>query len=602
MDEGNYWTRLQRRSLSRRTMLRGTAVAGAGLAGAALIGCGDDDDDDGGGGGEAAAPAVIEGSGLEGAATSEEIETGVEEFDWIFEQPPKNVPILGGTRVSTTSTGFDHFSPMHLGGAGTGYAGYDQLYTRFFRGDNKLLLHGISNVERPDEITNILTVREGRIGPNDEGIDRPVVAEDIFLAMRVKNEDITVWNPGLYYGSTDWDRTEMTDDKTITLMLMAPRNDFFRASNMSFPAKEMSEQHLSGERTYQEWDKPPGSGPYYQTALTPGTKLEMTRNPDFSRAPWPYIENLKIINITDPAGIEAQFRGGATLSFSTQNNVLFSSILDDLGGGTQPSVYGVKVPSRATGPSFGMSSTLRDPFQDVRMREAVTRAIDKDKTIEIIGGGEGNKTGPGIVSFYTDWHVPMDDPQLLDWLTYDPQKSRQLLDALRADGVNVDREFLYLFNTGNQQAGDQATLGKQFFDEVGLKIKIEGFPSAEMSSRILRRSTADFDFTATTSGPPEPAQQLRTFHTQANYVAEAFCMCDPKLDALIEDWEVTTDEGEIASKAIEIQRYLMENWAVVFFWFLNFTRVLFKITLRNINPFEAASGQFSWIDESYLQG
>ena len=138
--------------------------------------------------------------------------------------------------------------------------------------------------------------------------------------------------------------------------------------------------------------------------------------------------------------------------------------------------------------------------------------------------------------------------------------------------------------------------------DVGREVERRGGPGADRTSPILRRSTADVHFTATTSGPPETAQQLRTCHTQASYVAEAFCMCDPKLDALIEDWEVTTDEGEIASKAIEIQRYLMENWAVVFFWFLNFTRVLFKITLRNINPFEAASGQFSWIDGSYLQG
>ena len=36
MGYDNYWTRLQRRSVSRRTMLRGTAIAGAGLAGAAL--------------------------------------------------------------------------------------------------------------------------------------------------------------------------------------------------------------------------------------------------------------------------------------------------------------------------------------------------------------------------------------------------------------------------------------------------------------------------------------------------------------------------------------------------------------------------------------
>ena len=597
MSEHNYWTRLQRRSVNRRTMLRGTAIAGAGLAGAALIGCGGDDDDDGGG-----VAQVIE-KDTEVTASSEEVEVAEDtgEFNWIFEDAPKNIPLSGGTRTSSTRTGFDHFSPFHLGGAGTGYEGFDTLYSRYFRGDHLLLLRGIENVERPDAVTNILTVRDGKFGPNTEIGERPVEAEDIFVSMQIKNEDITVWAPGLYYGSTDWDQTEMTDGKTIRLILNAPRNDFFRSSDLRFPSKEAGLMHLAGEKTLQEWDNPPGSGAYFQTALTPGTKLEMTRNPGFSRSPWPYIEHLKIINISDPAAVEAQFRGGTTLSFSANSRFLFDNILEDLGGGDRPAIYGVKVPSKSTGPSFA-TSAVREPFNDPRTREAIKRAFDHDRLIQIIAGGEATTTGPGITSFFTQWHLPMDDPQIVDWLRFDPQKSRQLLDALRADGVDVDREMLWLFETGNQLAGDQATVGGQMLEEVGFNVRLEAFPNAEMASRVLRRATADFDFTAFSTGPPEPGQQLRTLHTDAQYVAEAFCMCDPEYDAMVEEWEQTSDPELIASRAIAMQRWLIEHWSTVFFWFLNFTRTLYSTTLRNINPFENVDGHWSWIDESYLEG
>ncbi len=605
MAEHNYWTRLQRRALSRRTMLRGTAIAGAGLAGAALIGCGGDDDDDDGGGGAA---EVIEGGGLEGSAAAADIETTEQaQLEWIFEQAPKNIPISGGTRVSTTSTGFDHFSPFHLGGAGTGYLGFDRLYERFFRGDNKLMLRAIENVERPDQVTNILTVRPGKFGPNPEpGIgERDVVAEDIFVAMRIKNEDITAWNPGLYYGSTDWDQTEITDDRTIKLILTRPRNDFFITSDVRFPSKEAGLMHLAGEKTLQQWDNPPGSGPYYQTDLTPGTKLTMTRNPGYARAPWPFIENREIINITDQNAVQAQFRAGVTLSWSPagSNKILFDSVLEDLGGGTQPQVYGVKTPSRATGVSFGMSSALREPFNDVRFREAITRAVDRQRASDILTGGESLPTGPGIVSFFTDWHVPMDDPQLLDYLSFQPEKSAQLIDAVRADGLDVDREMKWLFRNDSQVEGDTATLGVQFFKEAGItNVRAEAYPGSEISSRVLRRATADFDFTATGGGPPDPGVQVRSLHTDAQYVAEAFCLCDPVYDAMVEDWEATSDEEEIARKAIEIQRFLMNNYSPVFFWYLGFQRTLYKSTFRNINPFENVSGHFSWIDESYLEG
>jgi ABC-type oligopeptide transport system substrate-binding subunit len=95
---------------------------------------------------------------------------------------------------------------------------------------------------------------------------------------------------------------------------------------------------------------------------------------------------------------------------------------------------------------------------------------------------------------------------------------------------------------------------------------------------------------------------VRTLHTDAQYVGEAFCLCDPVYDAMVEDWEATSDEEEIARKAIEIQRFLMSNYSPVFFWYLGFQRTLYKSTFRNINPFENVSGHYSWIDESYLEG
>ena len=206
------------------------------------------------------------------------------------------------------------------------------------------------------------------------------------------------------------------------------------------------------------------------------------------------------------------------------------------------------------------------------------------------------------MSFYTDWHLPMDDPQLVDFLSFDQQKSRDLIAAMRADGVNVDRKMRWLFSASSQFQADAAVLGTQMLKEVGIDVRGEAYPGSEISSRVLRRATADFDFTLTESGPPEPRQQLRTLHTDSKYVVEAMCLCDPEYDAMVEDWELTTDAEEIASKAIAIQRWLIEHWPPVWFWYMGFTRTLFSTSLRNINPFEGESDQYSWIDESYLPG
>ena len=601
MSEENYWTRLQRRSVSRRTMLRGAAIGGAGLAGAALIGCGDDDDD---GAAPTSTAEVIEAEAGEGAEAGAILEGGAEEgqFDWIFEAPPKNVPISGGTRVIATSSQFEHFSPFHLGGFSSGGGVYDSMYTQFFRGKQLILLRAIEQVERPDELTNILTVRDGGFGPNEHIGERRVDSEDIFEAMRLRFEDITAWNPGLYASTTDWDQTEVTDEKTVTLVLTRPRNDFFRTSDTTFPSKEASLLHLAGEKTLQEWENPAGSGPYYQTALTPGSKLEMTRNPNYGQAPWPYIENTKTITLADAATTEAQFRGGELDSLPVTNKALFEDILEDLGSGTTPRAYGVKFMNSSGGPPFALGSALRSPWDDIRAREAVTRSLDRQKAIDVLEQGDAILNGPGPVRFFENFNLPDDDPRLVDYLRHDPQRSRALLDALRADGVDVDRDMILVTIAGDTRMADRAVFAKQMLEEGGFNIVIETVPSAELSSKVLRRATCDFDFISTNSSGTDPGQHLRSYHTTSGYVSECVCMCDPELDAMIEDWEITIDEDEIARKARDIQVWLIEHWSTIIRWYQDFSRVVIKSTLRNINRENGDIDVFSWIDESYLEG
>ena len=602
MSEANYWMRLQRRSLSRRTMLRGAALGGAGLAGAALIGCGGDDDDDDGVVEQAGTPTVFETGGAREGSTGLGAETAEEaDFDWIFEDPPNNVPIEGGTAIITYSGSDDHFSPWHLGGMGTGGGIYDSLFTQYFRGDNALLLRGIEKHERPDALTNILTVRPGRISPNSEGIDRAVHAEDIFGAMRIKNEDITVWSPGLYFTSTDWDQTEITDDKTITLVLTQPRNDFFIAANTPFMASELEDMHLSGEKTIQQWDNPVASGAYYQTRFVPGTTIELTRNPGFSRSPWPFIENRKLIKVTDQSTLQAQFRGGETISFEVANKLLFDELLEALASGGSPRAYGTRSVSQAGGVILALRGGA-EPWTDIRAREAVSRALDVERLIDVLEGGEGLKSGPGVSRFYQNWKLPEDDPLVVDYLRYDPQRTRELLAAIRADGsVDVDRELIYVSFAGNQADGDRAVLMRQMLNEAGWNVQVETITSQEMSTRVLRKATCDFDLTAP-GYPADYAQQLRAHHTVTNFVAECTNVGDPELDAMIEDFEVTLDADELTEKAKNIERWLIENWSVIKPLYNSFTRTMYKITYRNINSTEGSGGYFSWLDESYWPG
>ena len=255
----------------------------------------------------------------------------------------------------------------------------------------------------------------------------------MFGAMRGKSEDITVWSQGLCDVATDWDQTEVADDKTIMLVLTQPRNDFYIAANTSFMARELEDMHLSGEKTIQQWDNPVASGAYYQTRFVPGTTIELTRNPGFSRSPWPFIENRKLIKVTDSGTRQAQFRAGKTIAFGGINTLPFDALLEDLASGDSPRASGVQ-PVRARRRFLPAPPRPPGPGCDIRAREAVSRALDVDRLIAVLEGGEGLKSGPGFARVYQNWKLPEHDLMAVDYLTCNPQRTRELPHAGRPDG------------------------------------------------------------------------------------------------------------------------------------------------------------------------
>jgi ABC-type transport system substrate-binding protein len=241
-------------------------------------------------------------------------------------------------------------------------------------------------------------------------------------------------------------------------------------------------------------------------------------------------------------------------------------------------------------------------FTDARAREATARSFDRERWIEIVGQGEGVVAGPWPQPFFGAWSLAPGDPDFDDFIRHDPQRTRALLDALRADGVDVDREFKLSIIGTDLATNDLAVFGKAQLEEAGWNVRVEPVPSAEISSRLLRKAAADFDWWISPSRTADPIQGLRSYHSDPRSITETFSQPGTELDAMIEDWERTIDADEIAEKARNIQRWLIQNWPSAFLLFNQFDRTLFQSTFRNINTVEGAAGLFSWIDESYRGG
>ena len=84
------------------------------------------------------------------------------------------------------------------------------------------------------------------------------------------------------------------------------------------------------------------------------------------------------------------------------------------------------------------------PFDDSRVRFAVSYAIDQELINQIFWDGRGDLQSPVPDALFPQWTTELDDPGVLqEWHLYDPEESRRLLsDAGYADGLETRMHVL----------------------------------------------------------------------------------------------------------------------------------------------------------------
>lgn len=158
-------------------------------------------------------------------------------------------------------------------------------------------------------------------------------------------------------------------------------------------------------------------------------------------------------------------------------------------------------------------NTLRPPFDDVRVRQAINYGVDRDAIVEYILEGFGEVRGGPFAE--RQWGA---DPEA-ERYTYDPDRARELLaEAGYPNGVSVT----WHMTPGAVVKGTEiAEAVANMLGQVGFDIRIELMENAE---RLDRFYSGDFDITLTTwslqSDPDSVVSGLRVESTASSYFAD----------------------------------------------------------------------------------
>jgi len=271
------------------------------------------------------------------------------------------------------------------------------------------------------------------------------------------------------------DSVDIVDKQTLRWKFKTPWASFAGVVS-NVPGYVMSEKALQADAAKYD-SQPEGTGPYIVEEANPGNFLKLKRNPNwwFAKASnnpdMPYFDGILVTVIPDPAVRLANLRAGK-IDVLTLEKSQYAGVKSD------PEFQVYRIPGNHV--NALRFNTAKGVFQDLRLRKAVSHAIDRQA---LIAGTQFGLARLASCIYPADhWcHNPDLKP-----VNYDPDLSKRLLsEAGYSGGLSVRG---YYNNTSMGQTIAEAV--KSMLAKVGIDWQVDVLAPAAVAARM---QAVDYD-------------------------------------------------------------------------------------------------------------
>ncbi|MFN8525043.1 MAG: ABC transporter substrate-binding protein [Chloroflexota bacterium] len=284
----------------------------------------------------------------------------------------------------------------------------------------------------------------------------------------------------------------------------------------------------------KNWDG--GSGPFKLVEYTPDVRVVLEKNGNYWEKDFPILDQIEFRMIPDEQARIAAIRAG-DVDMTVLKDPKSARLLKD-----DKNVNLNDVPSfwRSASP-FNLA---RKPLDDVRVRQAISYAIDRQEIINTVLLGDGVPTGP-IPPGESEWSVPVNGENFPTY-QYNPDKARQLLKEAGAEGLKIGIQAAPAYAPDIPTAQVlQAQLKK-----VGIDLQVQ---QMEWAAVLQAQRDKNFDLNLTfNTNRPDPDTYLSVAHSKFSQNWGAYA--NPKMDELIEKGRTTTDLAQRKQVYSDIQK------------------------------------------------
>jgi peptide/nickel transport system substrate-binding protein len=317
--------------------------------------------------------------------------------------------------------------------------------------------------------------------------------------------------------------------------------------------------------------KPIGTGPFRLKEWRKGTYIILERNPDYWRKGHPYLDQVVLRVLPDGSARAIAVENGevdlAPMSGLPEAEIQRLSKL--------PHIETSKAGAEGLGPNMWLEVNLREkPLSDLRVRQAISLALDRSKIVDVIWYGQGTPaTGPIVSS------NPVHYNKALKPYPYDPRRANQLLDEAGyprgAGGVRfkITQHFLpYGENWVRLAEYIRQELGK-----VGIAVETQSLDFGGWLKTIY----TDWAFNITSSfshNYSDPSIGVERTFTSSNIkkgasFTNSMDYRNPRVDELFARASRELDPKARKAQFDEVQQILHDELPVIFLMEMSYTHV-----------------------------
>ena len=401
------------------------------------------------------------------------------------------------------------------------------------------------------------TMKEGVLF--HDGVE--LTAHDVVFTYNIfLNEDYTGPRAGSF---TSLENIEALSDYQVRFTLSEPDARFATLTGYSILPRHLLEDVPVAELgEYQAFniDQPIGAGPFRFVSWTSGQSLVLEAFDDYHGGR-PYLDRVTFRFVQDL---------NTLVLLLGQGEVDYAPGIPPEEIPTVESFSNVNLHSTLALRYDFLGYNLRNPlFQDKRVRQALTHAIDRQEIVDTVM--EGNATVAHAPVSPLSWAYN-DDVPVFD---FDPERARALLaeagwtpggdGILQKDGERFSFEILS--NDGNNVRRDLGIIVQQQLAEVGIEVTPRQMEWGAFLDRIL---APNFDFDATILAwglalDPDPSAiwHSREIEQGLNNVGYS----SPVVDALAESNIRIMDQDERAAELAKVWAELADDQPYTFMWY-----------------------------------